>query len=79
MSTDETDDGGTRTLLLGGSAVALLGIGWFALSHVIMGTATGDALVESLGVVLALLVVASVVGAVRGSGRQDVGDDRRAG
>jgi hypothetical protein len=81
MGTDETDEDGRRTLLLGGSAVALLGLGWFVLSHVIMGTDTGDAVVESLGVVLALLVVASVVGAVRGSGhrRDDVGDDQRAG
>jgi hypothetical protein len=62
--TDQAGDS-TRTLLLGGVVLALLGAGWFALSHLIMGTATGAAVGESLGVVLGLLVVASVVGAVR--------------
>jgi hypothetical protein len=81
MGIDEKGDSGTRTLVLGGSVVALLGIGWFVLSHVVMGTATGDALVEALGVMLALLVVASVVGAVRASihSRDDLGEDQRAG
>jgi hypothetical protein len=81
MGTHGTGDAGTRTLVVGGSAVALLGLGWFALSHGVMGTTTGDALVEALGVVLALLVVASVVGAVRASlnRRDDVGEDQRAG
>jgi hypothetical protein len=81
MSTDETGDAGTRTLVLGGSVMAVLGAGWFVLSHVVMGTATGDALVEALGVVLALLVLASVVGAVRASrhNREEVGEDRSAG
>jgi hypothetical protein len=64
MMADQAGDS-TRTLLLGGAVLALLGIGWFALSHVVMGTATGTAVGESLGVMLALLVVASVVGAVR--------------
>ena len=81
MSTDGTGDIGTRTLVVGGSVVGLLGVGWFALSHVVMGTATGDAVAEALGVVLALLVVASVVGAVRSSihNRGDAGEDRPAG
>jgi hypothetical protein len=57
----------SRTLVVGGSALAVLGVGWFMLSHVVMGTAGGDALVEALGVVLAVLVLASVVGAVRES------------
>jgi hypothetical protein len=50
--------------LIGGILVVLLGVGWFALSRGVMGTAVVDAIAESLGVVLALLVVASIVGAV---------------
>jgi len=57
-----------------------LGLGWFMLSHVVLDTAAGDAVVEALGVVLALLVVASVIGAVRGSLRDpDRWDDPRTG
>jgi hypothetical protein len=70
MTTDEAGDGGTRTLVLGGTVVALLGIGWFVLSHVVMGTPTVDAVVEALGVMLALLVVASVIGSVAGAMRE---------
>jgi len=69
MSADEAGDG-TRTLLLGGSVLLLMGVGWFALSHVVMGTATGDAVGESLGVILGLLVAVSIVGAVRANRRQ---------
>ena len=64
MGADQAGDG-TRTLLLGGGLVFLLGVGWFALSHLVMGTATGDAIGESLGVILALLIVASIIGAIR--------------
>lgn len=53
-----------RTAAIGASVIGLLGIGWFALSHFVMKTATADALGEALGVVLALLVVASIIGAV---------------
>jgi len=52
--------------------IAGLGVGWFILSHVVMGTAIPDALGEAVGVVLALFVVASAVGAVL-SGRGDPG------
>jgi hypothetical protein len=77
VGTDETGDTSTRLLVIGGSVVALLGIGWFALSHMVMGTPTGDAVVESLGVMLALLVVASVIGSVGGAlrERRRTGDD----
>jgi ABC-type bacteriocin/lantibiotic exporter with double-glycine peptidase domain len=50
--------------LIGGVLVVLLGVGWFALSRGVMDTAVVDAVAESLGVILALLVVASIVGAV---------------
>jgi len=53
-----------RTLVVGGGIIALLGAGWFVLSHVVMDTDILDALGEALGVVLALAVVASIFGAV---------------
>lgn len=49
---------------LGAVVVVALGGGWFALSHYVLRTPTVDALGETLGVVLGLLVVASVIGAV---------------
>jgi hypothetical protein len=64
MGTDRPDDAETRTLVVGGSSVAALGLGWFVLSHVVMKTPTVDAVVEALGVMLALLVVASIIGSV---------------
>jgi len=54
----------TRTLVVGGGIIGLLGAGWFVLSHLVMDTDISDALGEALGVVLALGVVASIVGAV---------------
>ena len=58
-----------RTLLIGGGTLLGLGVGWFVLSHLIIGTATGDAAAEALGVMLALLVVGSIVGAlIKGRG-----------
>jgi hypothetical protein len=53
--------------VIGGILVFLLGVGWFVLSRGVMGTPAVDAVVEAVGVILALLVVASIVGAVRGS------------
>jgi hypothetical protein len=50
--------------VIGGILVALLGVGWFVLSRGVMGTSVVDAVAEALGVILALLVVASIVGAV---------------
>jgi hypothetical protein len=61
-----------RTAGVWGAVIAGLGVGWFLLSHVVMGTAISDALGEALGVVLALLVVASVIGAIV-SGRGNSG------
>ncbi len=65
-----TVDRDSRKLLIGGSAMALLGLGWFVLSHVVMRTAVGDAVVEALGVVLAVLVLVSLVAALRTQGRR---------
>lgn len=64
MGTDGAGNTDTRLLVLGGSVVAVLGVGWFVLSHVVMKTPTVDAVVEALGVMLALLVVASIIGSV---------------
>jgi hypothetical protein len=57
-----------RAAVWGGAAIVLLGAGWFLLAHYVMGETVRDATGESLGVMLALLLVASVIGAVR-SGR----------
>jgi hypothetical protein len=62
-------DSSQRTLVIGGSIIGVIGIGWFVLSHVIMGTTSTDAVVEALGVMLALTIVASVIGAVVSSVR----------
>ena len=64
--------GNPRFFGIAALVIAGLGVGWFALSHVVMGTAVSDAVGEAIGVVLALFVVASVVGAVL-SGRGDPG------
>jgi cation transporter-like permease len=60
----EPDAGSTRTLVVGGGGIVLLGAGWFVLSHVVMGTDIPDALGEALGVMLALAVVGSIAGAL---------------
>ncbi|MBX6750916.1 MAG: hypothetical protein IRY85_14795 [Micromonosporaceae bacterium] len=64
MGADGTGNSETRLLIVGGCVLAVLGVGWFVLSHVVMKTSAVDAVVEALGVMLALLVVASVVGSV---------------
>lgn len=56
----------TRTLVLGVALFALVAAGWFLLSWRVMHTSPGNAGGEALGVVFALLIVVSVVGAVRG-------------
>lgn len=68
--------GRVRTITVGATAVALLACGWFVLSWRVMHTAPVDAAGEALGVLLGLLIVASVVGAVRnGSGPADADKD----
>jgi hypothetical protein len=59
--------GAEKSLVVGAVVLLALGAGWFALSHVVMGTAASDAVGEALGVMLALAVVASIVGAVASS------------
>ena len=58
---------GSRIAAVGGIIVVAGGLGWFALSHVVMGTPIGDAAGEALGVMLGLLVVTSVLGAILGN------------
>lgn len=67
MSTDSP--GGTRTAVIGAAVIGALGVGWFGLSHFVMHTASANAVGESVGVVLALLMVGSFVGAVLSSRR----------
>jgi len=55
--------------LVAAGVVLGLGVGWFALSHWVMDTAVADALGEAVGVVLALSIVASAVGAMVSSRR----------
>jgi hypothetical membrane protein len=64
------------TLVVGGALIAALGTGWFVLSHFVMHTTPGDALGESLGVVLALLVVASIAGALASPRNRPPGNPR---
>jgi len=54
-----------RVLALGVAVLALIGTGWFLMSWRIMHTPVGDAGGEALGVVFGLLIVVSVVGAIR--------------
>lgn len=62
----------TRVFVLGVVAFALVAVGWFLLSWRVMHTSPGDAGGQALGVVLALLVLVSAVGAIRG-GRDRAG------
>lgn len=48
-----------------GSVIALLAVGWFMLSHFVMDTEVGDAIQEAVGVAFGLLVLVSIIGAVR--------------
>jgi len=61
---DAVASAAARTLTVGGVVVALLGAGWFILSHFVMGTTSPDAVGEALGVMLGLLVAASIAGAI---------------
>jgi len=59
---------GPGVLVLGAVVLALLGAGWFVLSHFVMDTAASDAIGEALGVMLGVLVLISVVGSIASSG-----------
>ncbi|HZN70749.1 MAG TPA: hypothetical protein VFC00_03555 [Micromonosporaceae bacterium] len=52
-------------VVVGATVLVGLGVGWFLLSSIVMHTTSADAAGEALGVALALLVVVSVVGAIR--------------
>ena len=69
MSSDEPQRAqrGSKIATVGGIVVVAGGLGWFVLSHVVMGTPAGDAAGEALGVMLGLLVVTSVLGAIIGN------------
>lgn len=61
--------GPTRAIVAGITLLALLGVGWFVMSWRVMHTPPSDAGGEAVGVVLALLIVVSVIGAIRGRNR----------
>jgi hypothetical protein len=54
-----------RVITTGTIVLILIAIGWFMLSWRVMHTPAGDAAGEALGVTFALLIVVSVVGAIR--------------
>lgn len=58
-----------RPVVVGITVLALVGLGWFLLSWQVMHTAAGDAGGEAFGVVFALLIIVSVVGAIRSARR----------
>jgi hypothetical protein len=60
-------NGAHRAAALSGVVILILMVGWFTMSYLLMHNTVADALGEALGVGLGLLVVASVVGAVRSS------------
>ncbi|MFS8477467.1 MAG: hypothetical protein FWJ93_00570 [Micromonosporaceae bacterium] len=66
-----------RLVVFGVALLTLIGSGWFLMSWQIMGTPAGDAGGEALGVVLGLLIMVSVVGAIRRRD-PDRSDDGRA-
>jgi hypothetical protein len=67
MSTDSSD--GTRAAVIAGALIGVLGVGWFVMSHFVIHNTSADAVGEAVGVVLALLIVASCIGAVLSSRR----------
>jgi hypothetical protein len=56
----------TARLLL--TLIAAFGLGWFLLSWKVIGTDPGEAAGEALGAGLGLLVLISVIGALRKAG-----------
>jgi steroid 5-alpha reductase family enzyme len=67
----------TRTLAIGGLVIVVLAAGWFALSWRVGHSSPADAFGEALGVAFALLIVFSVIGAVRGRDRPGTDDRAR--
>lgn len=56
-------------IVAGLTILLVVGAGWFALSWQIMNNTPTDAVGEALGVMFALLIVFSVIGAIRSRGR----------
>lgn len=55
----------SKTVVAGTAVLLALGAGWFALSWRVMHSPAGDAAGESFGVMFALLIVVSAIGAIR--------------
>jgi hypothetical protein len=58
-------------LTFGGLAAAAVAVGWFLLSYRIAHTDAETALSESVGAILVLLLVLSVIGSVRSRGKHE--------
>lgn len=54
-----------KTIVTGATALLVIAIGWFVLSWRVMHTPAGDAAGEALGVIFGLLILVSVIGALR--------------
>jgi hypothetical protein len=61
---DTDEDRRDWRVAAGAMAVIALAVGWFLLSHFVMGTDASDAVGEALGAGLGLLVAISVIGAI---------------
>jgi uncharacterized membrane protein YphA (DoxX/SURF4 family) len=57
-------------------AIVLVSVAWFVMSHWLMHNPARDAVDESLGVLLGLLIIVSVIGAVRSRSPDDDTPDR---
>jgi hypothetical protein len=67
---DEAPSGSGLLTLMAAGAIAAFALGWFAVALLVLRSSLVDAIGETAGGVLAVLVVVSVVGAVRRSGRR---------
>jgi nitrate reductase gamma subunit len=59
------------TLTFGGIAAVAVAVGWFLLSHRIAHTDVQTAVSESLGAILVLMLVVSIIGSIRGRGKPE--------
>lgn len=74
----EPGEAGARLSLAATAAIAVAsGVGWLALSWLVMHESLRDAAGEAFGVIFGVLILISVIGAVRGYARRTAksGDD----
>lgn len=65
------DDGARAGLsplaMAGVASVAVLGLGWFLVSWLVLGSPLTDAIGETVGSLAAILLIVSIIGAARAS------------